>query len=138
MELLVVFFIGLFISFIVKACSGNTSGLRPGAATSKQTLEEFEAQVAQMLEPDEVIEASVGYGPCAAVTGKQLYISTKKGIHTIPYREITGLSRSDSNLPFDPRRFVTMTITADKRYYLGNYVGDFDGVYTVLKKFTRL
>lgn len=138
MELLFVFFIGLLISFIVKACSGNTSGLRPGAANSKQTLEEFEAQVAQMLEPDEVMEASVGYGPCAAVTNKRMFISTKKGILTFPYEKITGLSRSDSDQPYNPRRFVTMCVVADKRYYLGNYVGDFEGVFAVLQKYTGL
>lgn len=130
------FFMGFLIYILSKAVwNKKFANLPPDAKKIKAIMAEFHRQAEQMLLPGEIVEASCGCDPCAAVTNQRLLITTGQGILPLPFSEIRGLSRSDAGAPgHDPKAREVLTICAGRKYFLANTADGFEEVYEALKR----
>lgn len=111
---------------------------RAGSEKYQKILEDFRQSVNAMLEPGEVVEGICGYKPCAAVTDRRLFVSTKNGIDVVPFSEIKSLKglNAKADRTTDPAWMLVFEIKAGKKYVLGNHSDGFAEVVTALMRHT--
>jgi len=130
----------ILIVIVVPILSKVLKKTRGGSEKHQQILADFQEKAQAMLDADEQIDAVCGYNPCAAVTNKRLLVSTKAGIDSVPFAEITKLTgmNSGGNKTTIPDNMLVFQIKAAKKYTLGNHSEGFDDVVDLLYKRTGL
>ncbi len=71
-----------------------------------------------------------------AMTDKGLIIDNKKGVQSIPFSTITSIDcwRMGGGTASSPSECHTITIYADKKYYIGRYSSQFEQIAAELMK----
>ncbi len=132
-----ILFFGVF-TILMLVIGNAVKKKRAGSEKHQKILEDFRRNVTDMLEPEEAIEAVCGYNPCAAVTDRRLFVSTKKGIDVVQFSEIKSLKglNAKADDTTNPEWMLVFQIKANKKYTLGNHSDGFNQVVQALYRRT--